>query len=145
MVEIDPELAEAVILEHYRKPRGVGCCEGGGVVSGDTTNPACGDEVSVTMVVKSGVVECLRFKGQGCAVSQAGASLVISSLGGDSVEKAEIKLVGLIGYLEGDSEEGSGCEHLDQLGLMRGNPARLVCALLTAKLVLEMLGRERGD
>jgi nitrogen fixation protein NifU and related proteins len=145
MVDIDPEMAQAVILEHYRKPRNQGRCEGANVLSGDTTNPACGDEVSVTLTVESGKITCARFQGQGCAVSLAGASLVISSLEGDSTLEAETKLGALLLLLEQESDAGCGCESLDQLALVRAHPARRVCALLTARLVLRLLRKTQEN
>lgn len=64
------------LLDHYQNPRNKGRLEDADVVvSGG--NPGCGDVV--TLYIKSGegeTIERVQFEGEGCTISQAGASII---------------------------------------------------------------------
>ncbi len=70
------ELYQQVILDHSRKPRNHGeITEGAVHVHGD--NPSCGDEIDLYVKFGAdGKVEDIKFSGQGCAISQASASMM---------------------------------------------------------------------
>ena len=89
-------------------------------------NPLCGDELGVHIVVEDGRVKDLRFHGQGCAISQAAASIVSEELIGKSVDELpELSAEWLI----------------DLLGIDI-SPTRRKCALLSLKV---MRGAATGD
>jgi len=67
------------ILDHYKHPRNFGKVPG---VKHKETNSSCGDEVELGLVVKNGQVIKVGFKGQGCAISTAGASLLTEQIKG---------------------------------------------------------------
>ena len=62
------------ILDHYKNPRNFGELEPHDLEFHDL-NPLCGDELGVHIVVEDGKIADLRFHGQGCAISQASASI----------------------------------------------------------------------
>ena len=62
------------ILDHYKNPRNFGELPEHDLDFHDH-NPLCGDELGVHIVVEDGKVKDLRFHGQGCAISQAAASI----------------------------------------------------------------------
>lgn len=70
------ELYQQVILDHSRKPRNHGQLADGAVhVHGD--NPSCGDEIDLWVkFAPDGRIEDIKFDGQGCAISQASASMM---------------------------------------------------------------------
>src|SRR4051794_6822986 len=70
------ELYQQVILDHSKRPRNMGEIADGAVhVHGD--NPSCGDEIHLHVkVAADGGVEDVKFTGQGCAISQAFASMM---------------------------------------------------------------------
>ncbi len=76
------ELYQQVILDHSKRPRNFGeIAEGAVHVHGD--NPSCGDEIHLHVKFASdGAVEDLKFTGQGCAISQASASMMTLKLKG---------------------------------------------------------------
>ena len=74
------------ILDHYKNPRNFGMLEPHDLEFHDH-NPLCGDELGVHIVVNDGKVVDLRFHGQGCAISQASASITSDELMGMSVEE----------------------------------------------------------
>ncbi|MGI8709995.1 MAG: Fe-S cluster assembly sulfur transfer protein SufU [Acidimicrobiales bacterium] len=79
------ELYRDYILDHYKSPRNFGELEPHDLEWHDH-NPLCGDELGVHIKVEDGRVADLRFHGQGCAISQAAASIASEELIGMAVE-----------------------------------------------------------
>ena len=113
------------ILEHYKHPRNFGTLEPHDLEHHDH-NPLCGDELGVHVNVEEGKIADLRFHGQGCAISQAAASITSEELIGMDVDE--------IGELSADWV-------IDQLGIDI-SPTRRKCALLPLKV---MRGAATGD
>ncbi len=123
-------LYQEVILDHNRAPRNhhaMSCasCEARGV------NPLCGDELTVYVLINDGVIEDVSFVGQGCAISQASASLMTESLKG----KTEAEVMALFddfhALLTQDGVTAS--KALGKLQVFEGvrqYPARVKCATL---------------
>jgi nitrogen fixation NifU-like protein len=75
------------ILDHYKHPHNFGELEEADLEFEDT-NPLCGDELRVQLNVDDeGRIEEVRFSGQGCAISQASASMVSDEIKGMSPEE----------------------------------------------------------
>lgn len=69
------------ILDHYRDPRNTGSGDGSSV-SKEEDNPACGDRLTVHLWIEDGVMKKIEWKGEGCAISQAGMSILSEELEG---------------------------------------------------------------
>ncbi len=120
------ELYRDYILDHYKNPRNFGELEPHDLEFHDH-NPLCGDELGVHLIVDAeGRIAELRFHGQGCAISQAAASITSEELIGMPV--AEVP--GL-----------SADWVLDQLGIDI-SPTRRKCALLSLKVMRGAAGGE---
>jgi len=78
------DLYQDVIIEHSQHPRNFRECASANHVK-DGYNPLCGDKVAVYVTEKNGVIEDICFKGDGCAISMASASLLSEVLKGKSV------------------------------------------------------------
>ena len=107
------------ILDHYKNPRFHGVLEPADV-SYEDDNPLCGDVIRIDLRVDSEnrVVES-AFSGQGCAISQASASMLMEEIQGKTLE--ELK-------------EYSRDDMLDMVGIELG-PVRLKCAMLALKVL----------
>src|SRR3954454_4561296 len=82
------ELYQEVILDHSRRPRNFGELAGAnGAAEG--FNPLCGDRVDVFVLLHDGVIQDVHFRGQGCAISQASASMMTECVKGKTVEEAK--------------------------------------------------------
>ena len=81
------ELYRDYILEHYKQPRNFGELAERDLEFHDT-NPLCGDELGVHIRVEDGKIAELRWHGQGCAISQAAASIASEELVGMPVDEA---------------------------------------------------------
>ncbi|HYK53266.1 MAG TPA: SUF system NifU family Fe-S cluster assembly protein [Candidatus Eremiobacteraceae bacterium] len=110
------------ILDHYRNPRNAGTLEGPDA-SFEDLNPLCGDKIRMDLKIRDGVVEDVKFKGRGCAISQASASLLTESIKGKKI--AEIDAIGKD-------------DVLSNLGISI-SAARLKCALLGLKVLKQAL------
>ncbi len=119
------ELYRDYILDHYKRPRNFGTLEPHDLEAHDH-NPLCGDELGVHIRVEDGKIAELRFHGQGCAISQASASIASEELIGMPVEQ--------IGSLDADWV-------VDLLGISI-SPTRRKCALLSLKVTR---GAATGD
>ena len=119
------DLYRDYILEHYKRPKNFGELEPHDLEAHDH-NPLCGDEMGVHVRVEDGRIAELRFHGQGCAISQASASIASEELIGMPVDQ--------IGDLSADWV-------LEQLGIDI-SPTRRKCALLNLKV---LRGATTGD
>lgn len=103
------------ILELYKKPLNFGEIADAQVKKTDY-NPSCGDMVSMFVKLEGGKVAEAKFKGHGCAISTASASLLTEAVKGKDI--SEIEKMGQK-------------EIFTLLGLdLSKNPSRLKCAML---------------
>ena len=123
-------LYQEVILDHNRAPRNhheMACstCEARGV------NPLCGDKLTVYVLLAAGVIEDVSFLGEGCAISQASASLMTEALKGKTeIEaKALFKAFHLL-LTEDDTKPAKSLGKLIIFEGVRAFPARVKCATL---------------
>ncbi len=83
------EMYQEAILDHYRNPRNQGELDDPDI-SAQEDNPLCGDEIALYIKLnKDKVVEDVKFKGKGCAISQASASMLTLMLKGKTLEQVE--------------------------------------------------------
>ena len=81
------DMYREVILDHYKNPR----CRGEldpADISYEDDNPLCGDNIRIDLRVDDNdrIVEC-AFSGQGCAISQASASMLMEDIQGKTLEE----------------------------------------------------------
>ena len=81
------DLYQEVILDHNRRPRNFRALDDGRKAEG--YNPLCGDRLTVYLRVDDGVIKEATFRGSGCAISKASASLMTDSVKGRTVAEAE--------------------------------------------------------
>jgi nitrogen fixation NifU-like protein len=128
------DLYREVILEHYKYPHNSGTLDAPDI-SHEEHNPLCGDRVRIDLQVVDGVIADVRFKGRGCAISQASASLLTDELKGKTLD--QVRAI-------------SKDDVLDLIGIpLDKNPVRIKCALLPLKTlkagVYEYLGAHLDD
>jgi nitrogen fixation NifU-like protein len=129
------ELYRSVILDHYRNPRRKGTLSGPHVHA-EGTNPSCGDEFFLDLVVDGGTVVDAAMQGQGCSISQASGSMMMDAIVGKSVSDVEEiahKFRLMMTIEEGDNpvdedRPGSVLGDLEALQGVRKFPVRIKCA-----------------
>lgn len=134
MAELD-ELYRSVILDHYRNPRRKGTLTGPHVHA-EGTNPSCGDEFYLDLVIEDGMVTDAAMQGQGCSISQASGSMMMDAIVGKSVSDVEDiahKFRLMMAIEEGanpvdEDRPGSVLGDLEALQGVRRFPVRIKCA-----------------
>lgn len=76
-----------VLLDHFRHPRNYGSLNSPDI-SYESFNPLCGDRIRIELKLNDTIVADARFKGDGCAISTAAASLLTELLIGTNIEEA---------------------------------------------------------
>ncbi|WP_115865313.1 Fe-S cluster assembly sulfur transfer protein SufU [Halorussus litoreus] len=108
------------ILDHYKNPRNCGEIEEPTYTHAGE-NPMCGDEIRIDVELDDDeeVIERVAFRGDGCAISQASASMLTGKLQGMTVVEMQ--------ELDRD-------DVVDMLGVDI-SPMRIKCAVLAEKVV----------
>lgn len=122
------DLYQEVILDHGKRPRNFGSMENPSAHA-EGFNPLCGDRLTLELKLANGVVEDARFRGAGCAISVASASLMTETLKGKTVDEAEKLFEKFHQMLTTDS----AVPDLGKLAVFSGVrefPARVKCATL---------------
>jgi nitrogen fixation NifU-like protein len=125
------DLYQEIILEHYRHPHHRGLRDGDG--QAHHVNPTCGDEVTVRVRLRDGVVDDVSYEGEGCSISQASTSVMTDLVIGKPVAEAlgvhERFLAMMQSRGKGDLDEDVLEDGVAFHGVAR-YPARIKCALL---------------
>ena len=140
------ELYQAVILDHSRRPRNFGTLPNADVlVHGD--NPSCGDEIHLGVHFDpEGKLAEIKFSGQGCAISQASASLMTMKLKGKT--RAEATELGRAFHDLVTTDAAVTAKQLGDLQLLQGVrkfPQRVKCAMLAWRAVEQALAQTAGE
>jgi nitrogen fixation NifU-like protein len=112
------DIYKDIILDYYRNPRNFGDLEQPDVRAKDS-NPLCGDIIEMQLKIIDGKVDDIRFKGKGCAISQASASMLTEVAKGKTLDHVKAMDKGDV---------------LQLLGIDPG-PTRIKCALLGLKVL----------
>ncbi|MFB6297195.1 MAG: Fe-S cluster assembly sulfur transfer protein SufU [Salinirussus sp.] len=107
------------ILDHYKNPRNYGEIEEA-TVTHVGENPMCGDTIEMSIVLGDDqeIIERVAFQGDGCAISQASASMLSEQLHGMSVD---------------DLQAMDRDDIVEMLGV-EVSPMRIKCAVLAEKV-----------
>ncbi len=78
--------------------------------TGSAVNPACSDQVTVTIRVENGKIADARFQAQGCAAAVAAGAATMLLIRNRSVDAAQnLAVEEVVAYLEGLPEAKIGC------------------------------------
>lgn len=118
------------ILDHYKNPRNYGELEDP-AFSHIGENPMCGDEIKIDVVLddEGETIEGVGFVGDGCAISQASASLLTQELTGMTLDELDAM----------DREDIT-----EMLGI-EISPMRIKCAVLAEKVAQDGAEIYRGE
>jgi nitrogen fixation NifU-like protein len=113
------DLYREYILDHYQNPRNYGTLDDPDI-SYEDDNPLCGDVIRIDIKLDDqDRISQVAFSGEGCAISQASASMLTEEIVGKTLD--ELKQI-------------SKDDILDMLGIQLG-PVRIKCALLSLKVL----------
>ena len=108
-------------------------------------NPNCGDEITLELNVKDGIIEDMAFSGHGCAISQASTSIMIDTLKGKTIEEAKEIINAFIGMIKREITDEAELEKLEDAIAFQNvshMPARVKCALLAWHTIEDILNKK---
>jgi len=127
------DLYQEVILEHNKNPRNFREIE-----TADRkavgNNPLCGDALQVFVEIDADTIKDVSFKGSGCAISKASASMMTEAVKGKSLVQALILFDEFHRMVLGELDVETDDNHLGKLRVFAGVlefPARVKCASLS--------------
>ena len=127
-MDVFKDLYQQLIIDHNQNPHNFRKLENASHCA-DGHNPLCGDEITVTLVEKDGIIEDIAFIGSGCAISKASASIMTSTLKGMTVKEGNI----LFKKFHNLATTGKNSGDLGKISVLAGvhkYPARVKCATL---------------
>ena len=86
-------------------------------------NPSCGDDIILNLKVEDGKIVDGSFTGDGCAISQASADIMLDLIIGREVEEAERLKESFLHMIKGEATD-------EEMELISHMPARVKCAVL---------------
>ena len=141
-MSLQDQLYKAAILEHYKHPRNRGTLPPP-AKSKTGINPTCGDELELFVQLDNKqldnqTVQDVKFIGEGCAISQASASLLTQSIKGKTLSEVNALSTDFNAMLRGEPL----AEDLGELKVLQGVAklhARIKCAALPWKTLEQIL------
>lgn len=128
-MDLGSDIYRQQILDHYRNPRNYGSLEEPSF-SHVGENTMCGDVIEMDIEVDDDdIIQSVAFTGDGCAISQASASMLTERLVGMELEE-----------VEGMDRD----DVIDMLGVDI-SPMRVKCAVLPEKVAQDGAAIYRGD
>ncbi len=110
------------ILDHYENPNHFGRILNADKRAYDL-NPLCGDHLIFEVKLDNGKIKDVKYSGNGCAISQATADLLIDEMIGKSFE--ELKSI--------------NSDYVLKLVGIKLSPARIKCALLSFEILKKLI------
>ena len=139
-------LYQELILEHNRKPRNFR-----EMTNADRTiegrNPLCGDSLTLWVKLENDAIADVSFKGQGCAISKASASLMTAAVKGKTRAEAEDLFERFHRLVTGTlpESEHQSLGSLRALGGVSRFPLRVKCASLAWHALHTALGSSETE
>ncbi len=135
-----------VLTDHNLHPlhkHGLSCatCSHRGV------NPSCGDDITLELEVRDGVIKGGSFTGSGCAVSQASADIMLELIIGKTVDEAKHYQELFMKMISGEINDDE-LEELEEAGALQSvakMPARVKCAVLGWRTLDTLLSESKGE
>ncbi len=126
-------LYQELVLDHNKNPRNFReMSDANHLAHGH--NPLCGDKLTVYLHIdEQNVISDVSFKGDGCAISKASASMMTTALKGKNVDEATILFHEFHDMSMGKLDLSAQPHHLGKLAVFSGVrdlPARVKCATL---------------
>jgi len=133
-------LYREIILDHYRSPRNRGELATPPAHKVEGFNPLCGDEVTLYLDVRDGVLADIKMTGNGCSISQSSSSLMSAAVKGKALEDVQATIdtfkdlmTGHEAALKDESDVEVDLRRLGELAALQGVvkfPVRIKCATL---------------
>ena len=132
-----------ILLDHFHNPRNKGSLGDMQVVRRGS-NPRCGDEIEVGVASTNNALEDIRFRGRGCSICLASASIMTECTHGLKLPQARNLIDKMQNWIAGSGDDEPPSEDLAAFGPFRQHPARKKCVLLAWQALVEILDELEG-
>jgi len=125
-------LYQDVIIDHARKPRNFRELKGASHRV-EAVNPLCGDQLTLYLQFADGAITDIAFEGNGCAISQASASLMTMAMKGLQRDEALALFARVHTMLTIEAQGDAPPAEVGKLVVLSGvgrYPTRVKCATL---------------
>ena len=139
------QLYQKIILDHQKNPRNFGRMENP-THRAEIDNPICGDHVRVDLKLSGCKIDEVKFRGRGCAISIASASImteVIREKDLDEIYAIYSDLKTLINPKKQLDHNKRLSRKLRIFESVRHFPSRMKCATLGWEAVLEAVDQQK--
>lgn len=106
----------------------------------EVVNPSCGDDIFLNLKFEDGVIKDGSFQGDGCAISQASADMMLDLIVGKTKEEA-LQLADIfLRMIKGEASDDE-IDQLEEASVLKDishMPARVKCAVLGWRTLNEM-------
>lgn len=136
-------LYQDVLIEHSRQRHGYGLVPNPSAES-HGVNRSCGDELTLRIHVENGSIDSTSWTGQGCAISQASASMLSDLMRGLTPSQCTDRVVAFRAMLLSLGKDSGSPELLGDAVALSGvsvYPPRINCAMLAWTAFEDALGR----
>ena len=138
------DLYNQVLKDHRNYPRNKGLIEWYKTLK--VKNPSCGDDVTVQLDIKDGIIKDVRHIGTGCAICCSSASVMSETLKGKDIKVANEIIEDFYELIKGNYPEDE-----DRLGdaivyvNIHNYPPRAKCATLAWRAAGAIIHGEEGE
>lgn len=135
-----------VLTEHNVRPYHKHSMEGANF-SLEGVNPSCGDDIVLSLKIEDGIIKDGAYEGDGCAISQASADIMLDLIIGKTVEEASHLGDIFLRMIKGEASEEE-IEELEEGEALRDvshMPARVKCAVLGWHTMDEIFGEMKKN
>lgn len=126
------QLYQDVLIDHSKERHGYGLKPGPAAES-HGLNSSCGDEITLRIHASSGVIGSVSWSGQGCAISQASASILSDIVQDLTPAECRERVGAFRAMLQSRGKDEGSPDLLGDAVALSGvalYPARIKCAML---------------
>ena len=132
---------KAVLLDHFHNPRNKGELEGMDSIQRGS-NPRCGDDIEVGVNCENDIVKSVRFRGRGCSICLASASMMSECASGLKRQQLLDLSRQMQAWFDDINKAPPDNTTLAALGAVRAHKARKKCVLLAWEALDEAMERQ---
>lgn len=125
------DLQRQIIMDHYKHPQNRVDTDANGYLQKRGLNPSCGDDVTIFLLIEEDIIKDIKFKGDGCSICCASASIMTNELIGLTIDEVEAKVDNFKQMITGHDFDENLFEDAICFNSIKDYPARFKCAVIS--------------
>lgn len=131
------ELYDSLVMDHSKRPRNFGFLDT--KLVGQGMNPSCGDKIILYAIINNGLIEDVKFNGEGCALCISSCSLMIQQIIGMSIKEAQTYINSFTNFILKEEPLPEDYAPLHIYENVHKYPLRVKCVLLSWRAMENLL------